>query len=84
MIDQDINILGQSVRTLGLSPHIEMDRLGNFSDKPVSEELLAELQRVDAKGEFKMFDQLPEASRLRCPQSYKELDERSRFRIVST
>jgi hypothetical protein len=65
-----------------------MSNLTNFSDRLFNnDEVYQELKRVDAKGEFDFkstFATLPEASRVRCPQTYKELDERSRFRIVST
>lgn len=78
VIDQDINYNGVQLKTLGLSPHIIARNLDKLSDK----------QCEPAKKDLESFDTdlnlTVENFTEGTPQTYRELDLRSRFSIVST
>lgn len=78
MVDQEITFDGFKIRTLGLSPHIGIGRLAFFSDKHF-ELVKHEIEHLDEPENFVMEELLGGT-----PTSYDELDQRSRFRIIST
>jgi hypothetical protein len=78
VIDQEIEVGGNLVRTLGLAPPMEFTDLASLSERQI-ESVKIPLKTLDQAKFYKMTSSSPE-----CPKDYYELDRRSRFRIIST
>lgn len=78
IVDQDIEVNGVKMKTLGLAPHMVMKNLGKISDKQcdtIQEELMA----LNDHDNYRVEDYAASS-----PQDYAEMDRRSRFSIIST
>jgi hypothetical protein len=78
VIDQEIDINGITMRTLGLAPHLVAKNLHNLSDK------LVESVGIDLKELGNPNNYIVEKDVDGFPKNYEELDKRSRFRIITT
>ena len=82
VIDQEIEYKGIKIRTLGLSPHCVVNNIKEFSEKQF-DMVTKQLDDIDELGEFHIEGKhgKPIAG---APISYEDLDQRSRFKIIST
>ena len=67
------------MRTLGLGPHVIIKNLANFSEKLI-EKLGPEMKEIEILNGYIIEDMQTDSS----PKNMEELDQRSRFRIIST
>jgi len=79
VIDQEIEINGMKMRTLGLAPHVCLKNLHHMSEKQL-ETVNGELKELDKTSAYYIED----LQSAKSPGTYAELDRRSRFRIIST
>jgi len=66
------------MRTLGLSPHLVLKNLGNYSERSI-DLIQQEMQCLDDAESF-VIEDYAEGK----PRDYADLDQKSRFRIIST
>ena len=78
VIDQELDMNGIKMRTLGLAPHLVAKNLHNLSDK------LVESVAIDLKELSNPDNYVVEKDVEGYPKNYEELDRRSRFRIITT
>jgi hypothetical protein len=79
VIDQEVEIGGKKMKTLGLGPHVIMKNLSNFSDKQI-EKIGNEMKEIETLDGYEI-ENLPSDA---LPEDLAEYDRRSRFRIIST
>ena len=78
VIDQEVQMNNLTMRTLGLCPHVVLNNLSSYSERLI-DGIQDEMSRIDNDDSFEV---LKEIDGKKC--DYKFIDERSRFRIIST
>ena len=82
VIDQEIEYHGNKIKTLGLGPHINIRNHTYWSERQLDDKDIELLGQIDKSSKNFELEIIEDSSFM--PETFEQLDQRSRFRIIST